>query len=52
MNECERRQQAHQYADHYQIGQGFYIEKCVVCGLTRGQVKALHNDGQEAPDAT
>lgn len=45
-NPCERTHQMHQYADHYQVGQGFYVEKCVNCGLTKGQVRALHNDGR------
>jgi hypothetical protein len=43
-NECERRRQMHQYDLHFQMGQGFCVEKCVVCKLTRGQVRALHND--------
>jgi hypothetical protein len=37
----------HQYEDHYQMGQGFYIEKCRVCGLTRGEVKARQSDGDD-----
>lgn len=44
-NPCERIHQMHIYADHYQIGQGFYVEKCVNCGLTKEQVRLLHIDG-------
>lgn len=44
-NRCEQARQMHWYEDHYQMGQGFYIEKCRVCGLTRGEVKARHIDG-------
>jgi hypothetical protein len=50
-NRCEQAHQMHLYEDHYQMGQGFYVEKCRTCGLTRGEVKARQSDGTLHPAA-
>lgn len=39
MNRCEQARQVHRFADHYQLAHGFYVEKCIGCGLTRAEVK-------------